>query len=458
MFLNTMTAQKLGICTLAFTVLTVLSGCKNTKNAVVQDTVVQDLVELKQDHRAYYVQHKDYLKRQIPRDVQAVIDRKYNQRFFSPWDLSRPRVSVQSVRNTFNRFRNNEGYGENKQPIPKERLDKIVKNARINAYPNFTRHGITVANTSLRLLPTKKPYFTNFEHEGQGFPFDNLQNSAIAANTPVLITHMTKDRAWVLVETPFAHGWIPIRDVAYAGPKFKSQFKRYRKFVAVMNEEVPIHTLQGSFIYKGNIGMIFPRIKVNKYTYTIAVAQPSSKRYAYIKHATIPRKNARTKPIPLTIKNVATLSNELLDQPYGWGGMYENRDCSAMLKDLFSPFGIWLPRNSRAQAHNGGTYINFEGLTNEQKETMVINNATPYITLLWLPGHIMLYIGEKDGEPLVFHNIWGLRTTDSLGRKVIGRSVITTLEPGKSLPNLQEGQTLLERVRGMTLLVPKFQS
>ena len=102
--------------------------------------------------------------------------------------------------------------------------------------------------------------------------------------------------------------------------------------------------------------------------------------------------------------------------------------------------------------------VNSSILTNEQKETMVINNATPYLTLLWLPGHIMLYIVEKDGDPLVFHNIWGLRTTDSLGRKVIGRSVITTLEPGKSLPNLEPGKTLLKRVKGMTLLVPKFQS
>ena len=40
-------------------------------------------------------------------------------------------------------------------------------------------------------------------------------------------------------------------------------------------------------------------------------------------------------------------------QPYGYGGLYDNRDCSAMTRDLFAPFGLYLPRNSSEQARGG---------------------------------------------------------------------------------------------------------
>ena len=34
---------------------------------------------------------------------------------------------------------------------------------------------------------------------------------------------------------------------------------------------------------------------------------------------------------------------------YGWGGIDGGRDCSSTIKDLLTPFGIWLPRDSKDQ-------------------------------------------------------------------------------------------------------------
>ena len=31
---------------------------------------------------------------------------------------------------------------------------------------------------------------------GEGFPFDYNQNSAIKINTPIMVSHLSKDRAW----------------------------------------------------------------------------------------------------------------------------------------------------------------------------------------------------------------------------------------------------------------------
>ena len=68
----------------------------------------------------------------------------------------------------------------------------------------------------------------------------------------------------------------------------------------------------------------------------------------------------------------------------------------------------------------------------------------------------MLYIGQNDDKAIVFHNIWGLRTKDELGRKIIGKSVITTLDPGKNLRNADPNGSLIKRVEGITLLVPRY--
>ena len=47
------------------------------------------------------------------------------------------------------------------------------------------------------------------------------------------------------------------------------------------------------------------------------------------------------KPLPFTAKNVALLAKEFYGEPYGWGGSYECRDCSATTRDFLGPFGIF---------------------------------------------------------------------------------------------------------------------
>jgi hypothetical protein len=69
------------------------------------------------------------------------------------------------------------------------------------------------------------------------------------------------------------------------------------------------------------------------------------------------------------------------------------------------------------------------------KESIIKDEGVPFATLLWLRGHITLYIGEYKGEPVMFHNVWGVRTDDGNGegRHIIGRAVVTSLQPGAEL-------------------------
>jgi hypothetical protein len=151
----------------------------------------------------------------------------------------------------------------------------------------------------------------------------------------------------------------------------------------------------------------------------------------------------------------------MIGEPYGWGGLYGNRDCSSMTRDFFAVFGIWLPRHSEDQVKEAGTYIDLQGLSPEQKEKMILEKGVPYLSLLWRKGHVMLYIGQKDGRALIFHNIWGIRTKDLQGRegrKIIGQAVITTLQPGQELINIDSAAgSLLDNIAAMNILAPANQ-
>jgi hypothetical protein len=163
---------------------------------------------------------------------------------------------------------------------------------------------------------------------------------------------------------------------------------------------------------------------------------------------------ARVKPLPLHPAWLARIGNQMMGQPYGWGGLFAWRDCSSTVRDLFVPFGIWLPRNSAAQGRSGN-FLPLDGLDGADKERLIRTSGVPFMSLLWMRGHIMLYLGQYRDESVVFHNIWGLRIVeegDDDARHVLGRAVVSGLRPGRELPALQDGAILLDRLLGMATL------
>lgn len=69
----------------------------------------------------------------------------------------------------------------------------------------------------------------------------------------------------------------------------------------------------------------------------------------------------------------------------------------------------------------------------------------------------MLYMGDYQGKPLIFHNIWSVRTEDLLGRvgkRIVGHAAITTLNPGMELRNDHTpANNYVNSILGMAILV-----
>jgi hypothetical protein len=153
-------------------------------------------------------------------------------------------------------------------------------------------------------------------------------------------------------------------------------------------------------------------------------------------------------PVAFTPRNAAWAMDQLIGEPYGWGGMYGLRDCSAMTRDYFTIFGIWLPRNSADQAFSGAA-ISLKNITVGERLKAIVEKGVPFATLIHMPGHIMLYLGVYDGEPVVLHNVWGVRVKakdGKAGRAVIGRTVISSLRAGAELTDRPASSLYIENV------------
>ena len=135
--------------------------------------------------------------------------------------------------------------------------------------------------------------------------------------------------------------------------------------------------------------------------------------------------------------------------------MFQNRDCSSMIRDFYLPFGIWLPRGSLNQI-NSGRNISLAGLTGSEKERLIKEKGVPFLTLVYLKGHIMLYVGKMNGKALMFQDIWGVTVRNGKGgefKQVIGKSIVSSLTPGSEL-HLAAG-SLLERVNSMLVFADR---
>jgi phenylpyruvate tautomerase PptA (4-oxalocrotonate tautomerase family) len=206
-------------------------------------------------------------------------------------------------------------------------------------------------------------------------------------------------------------------------------------------------------MFKSKIGMIFALISEDEETYTILTVSSYKNSKPLFLKSKISKDIATKEVMILNESNLVTVINEVSKTNYGWGGMYEQRDCSSMLRDMFAPFGIWLPRNSSQQS-KVGRVITFKNLSDKEKIELIKEKAVPFETLLYKKGHIVLYVGTYNDEIIVFHNAWGIKTKkDGVeGRIIIGKPIFSTLRLGRGEENFDEESELLRNLISMNIL------
>ena len=475
--------------------------------AVAVEQEPRDLREIPQDVAALLGQSAataDLDAALLSPQAQTAFLERFRAAHFAPWAQANATFGPASALWGLDKLGSNGHFGENLRPLGQGFRLEMEALCQAWAYPSLVRPAIATANTALRVLPTNRPGFLKPTRPGEGYPFDYWQNSGVWAGTPLMVTHLSADGAWALVEARNAGGWVRVADIAFVDEAFMARWAAL-PLLAVTREHTPVSTSATgqtivrdiretlgrdiglnigldmnqvavqkngrkvgqqagagkTFLFDGRIGMVLPLVSEDAAGYKALAPARGAGGLARIATVRIPKAAASAMPLAATPRNLASLADQMLGQPYGWGGFLDNRDCSALMLDLVAPLGIFLPRNSSQQAKSG-EYVSFEGLSGPQKEALLLARGAPLLTLLYKRGHIMLYLGpigqgQYQGRAAMLHAIWGLKTLNeggAEGRNVIGRTVISTLEPGRELPDVARAGTLLENMAGMTLLAP----
>ena len=406
---------------------------------------IYDLVRIPQD--------VTYFSKNIKSKVPFYnIQKKYERDYFAIWNIDRPKESLNSVKWPFSSYCVGSSYAENFQPLKKKFFNTMLDSSNFKTFATINKKAITLKETNIRAYPTIKPLLKDPSLAGEGFPFDYMQNSTIAANKPIFISHYSKDREWAYIFSSFTSGWIKLDELVILDKKYTDKWQKAQQ-VRIVVEGVPIYGNDENFLFKSKVGMMFALVSEDDKTYTIlTVSSYNGNKPLFIKskiYKIIARKNV----LNLNRDNLTNIINEVSVTNYGWGGIYGQRDCSSMLRDLFSPFGIWLPRNSYQQSKLGKV-ISFNGMSDEDKIKLIKEKAVPFQTLLYKKGHIVLYVGTYRDEVIVFHNTWGIKTKkDGVeGRVVIGRPLFSSLKLGKKQENYDEEAEILRNLKSMNIL------
>ena len=394
--------------------------------------------------------NSNYTQNLLSPESQALRLKQFYQHYYasdsnglSPWSEALVQVVLPAVKQdeieTLNYFNNqtknaaHKHYAENFREHPQTWWHAIQKNMNLNALDTAhfqnKKRAIVVNNTFTRTLPDNAPDFFDERVAGEGFPFDNFQIASLWVGTPLYVLNTSKDKAWSLVLTPDAYfAWVKSTDIADVSPEFVEQWQRaaQKKLVAVTKTETSILNQQNNFQFTGYIGAVFPLKARDEKQTAILIPVKNTENQAVIKTGIIDKNAAALMPLSATPKNMAHVIGELQHRPYGWGGAFFLNDCSQELKSLFTPFGIWLPRNSGLQAKLNKS-IDLSKYTLDERLKLIQSKGHPLMTLIYKPGHIMLYVGHKtsnhQSEVMSYQNVWALSSKHVDTRYVIGSGV-----------------------------------
>ncbi len=293
--------------------------------------------------------------------------------------------------------------------------------------------GLIVRHTLVRRVPSHLAAY------GRQYDWlDMFQIGAFETGTPVAVYHRSRDGDWLYVKDYFLFGWVPAANVAFGSDEELRKFAEPEHFVVALAHRVPVYSAESA----GNIWLadIFQGTKLpleskdDPEFVTAPVRRPDG---------SLGTARGRLKEDagvhvgyqPFTRRNIVETIFRLMDHPYGWGDSAHERDCCGIIRTVFNTFGIFTPRAPTHQFLHTDTTLIFPEDTPKTEKERLLGSCAPGNTLCGFGGHIMLYLGEVDGNHFVVHsNGYSYHDPDGTELRVARTSVTdTNLEGGSDI-------------------------
>jgi hypothetical protein len=351
------------------------------------------------------------------------------------------------------------------QPVSADYFARLASNLGIDALPETSeaRYGLVVERAAMRNFPTDDKVFD----ASDAYELDRFMESTAYAGEPIVVLAESSDKKWVLGQVETYLAWIKAEAIAFAPRETVFDYASTKDFLVVTAKEVrtsfdPLDArLSEVPLYMGS------RIPLARDVPQAIDGQPPNGSYVVklpvrgeggaldLKLALVSRSaDVSVGFLPLTRENIVRQAFKLEGTRYGWGGSFNGVDCSALMMEVYKTFGIVLPRNSGEQANKtvGRAYPLPEGASIEERGRILAQAKVG--AALWLPGHIMLYLGKVGDEHYVIHAFTGFGRKKDNGEQEIVRQHQVAVTP-LSILTRTTPKTYLEDVRVIRQLDPR---
>jgi len=344
------------------------------------------------------------------------------------------------------------------QPVPAATLDALVANLAVADIPaqQKTRYGLVVRRAALRTFPTALRVFST---KGET-DIDRFQETAEFPGTPVAIVHASADGKWLFVVSPRYAAWTEKENVAEgsAAEVFGYADKTpYRVITGAVERTVFTREQPAVSQLQLDMGTRVPVLT------NLPPDQPVNGQTPYAAHVielplrkadgslgfspALLQKNTDTAAdyLPLTRANIIRQAFKFLGERYGWGHAYDGRDCSGFVSDVYRSMGVQMPRNTSKQAISPALEHRAFTAKDSREERIKAAQALQVGDLVYIPGHVMMVIGQLHGQPYVIHDVGGMSYRKADGGKA--RVKLNAVSVTPLLPMLfNDKQTFVDRM------------
>lgn len=289
---------------------------------------------------------------------------------------------------------------KNGAPLTEFSYNQAKKNCGLEEVPAVSevRYALTIDRTNLRLLPEADGWFTDKDDTH----YDQLQATALDPCEPLAVILDSQDKQFVLVDSRCYTGWIKTSELAFTDKQTWLKYVDPQSYLTVIASRKTIP--HGKAYYQMG-GKVLLRANDLQKDGSWAISMPTLDANGTISEQpfNIPNDNGVVKgALACSENNLIRQAFRFLGEDYGWGGMDKSVDCSAFVQDVYRSVGIELPRDTNRQEKVMTQSISIQNMNHAQR-LEIIKKSKPG-ALLFLPGHVMMYLGnDANGEPLAIH-------------------------------------------------------
>jgi len=280
-------------------------------------------------------------------------------------------------------------------------------------------YALVLKRSVLRTFPTLDKVYK----KGKDRDLDRFQESGLFPGERVAVLHTSSDGQWALVQNYHYVAWMPMDDLAIGERAKIIEFANANQFLMVtgakaFTNHVPMAPeLSHVQLDMGTKLPLAPRKLYADQVYgqnpyaNYIVKFPSKDASGRLTIVLVPIARAQDVNLgylPFTKENLIKQSFKFLGERYGWGHDYNGRDCTGFVGEIYKTFGLSMPRNSGQQGKSAyGVNTRFAKATNKEQKLAALGEMEVG-DLIYISGHVMMYLGFDNNQPYVIHDVSGL--------------------------------------------------